>query len=202
MKKRKRSFKVLANSMTTVELDKFCKRIAESYANSEARFARSYYTEHENISESCFYEILERAVVLNLVSEKTVDRMEKKAEVNQAAHAKGAGITSKEKYKELRKKRNEYIIFLYSEEAIAEVATDFANHPEISKAEFAEKYDVSIKVIDILLKKAITENIVSDEIFEKIEKRSLAKDSGLKAKEFFRLLHERRDSHSKGTALN
>lgn len=202
MKKRKRSFKMLTTSMTTVELDKFCKRIAESYANSEARFARSYYMEHENISESCFYEILERAVVLNLVSEKTVDKMEKKSEINQASHAKGAGIRSREKYKELRKKRNEYIIFLYSEKDIKELAEDFANHPEISKSEFANKYDVSIKVIDTLLKKAITENIVRDEIFAKIEERSLAKDSGLKAKEFFRLLHERRNSHSKGTALN
>lgn len=200
--KRKRSFRALSNNMTAAELDKFCRRIAESYANSEARFARSYYTEHERISESCFYEVLERAVVLNLVSEKTVDKMERKAELNQSIHARGAGITSKEKYNELRKKRNEFIIFLYSDKEIAKLATDFANHPEISKAEFAEKYDVSIKVIDTLLKKSITENIINDEIFAKIEERSLAKDSSLRAKEFFRLLRERRNANLKGTALN
>lgn len=199
---KKRSFRDLAKTMSAQEMDRFCKKIAESYANSETRFARSYYTEHENISVSCFYKVLERAIVMNLVSEKTVDKMEKKAEINQASHAEGAGITSREKYAALRKKRNEYIIFLYSEEEIAQLATEFANHPEISKKEFAEKYDVSITVIDVLLKKAITENIIDDETFAKIEQRSLKKDSSKRAKEFFQLLHERRNFKAKGTALN
>lgn len=199
---KKRSFKDLSKSMTTTQIDNFCKRIAESYANSETKFARTYYTEHENISISCFYKVLERAVILNLVSEKTVDKMEKKAELNQSTHAKGAGMTSREKYAMLRKKRNEYIIFLYSDEEIKKLAMDFANNPEISKTEFAEKYDVSIKVLDTLLKKAITENLIDDETFVKIEERSLAKDSSLRAKKFFDLLHERRKFNTKGTALN
>lgn len=199
---KKRSFRDLSKSMTTIEIDNFCKRIAESYANSEAKFARTYFTEHEDISMSCFYKVLERAVILNLVSEKTVDKMERKAELNQLSHAKGAGMTTREKYSMLRKKRNEYIIFLYSDEEIKEIATDFANNRQITKIEFAEKYDVSIKVLDTLLKKAITENIVDDEIFAKIEERSLAKDSSLRSKEFFRLLHERRKSNLKETALN
>lgn len=199
---RKRSFKDLTKTMTTTQIDNFCKKIAESYANSEAKFARTYYTEHENISISCFYKVLERAVILNLVSEKIVDKMERKAELNQSVHAEGAGITSKEKYEMLRKKRNEYIIFLYSDEEIKKLATDFANNPEISKTEFTEKYDVSIKVLDTLLKKAITENLIDDETFAKIEERSLAKDSSLRAKEFFKLLHKRRNSNLKETTLN
>lgn len=198
---KKRSFREL-NKMSVADLDRFCKRIAESYANSEAKFARSYYTEHENISASCFYKVLERAIVNNLVSEKTVDKMEKKSELNQSAHAKGAGMTTREKYATLRKKRNEYIIFLYFDEDIKKLAIDFANNPQITKSEFAEKYDVSIKVLDTLLKKAITENLIDDETFAKIEKRSLAKDSSLRTKQFFDLLHERRKFNSKGTALN
>lgn len=198
----KRSFRDLAKVMSAQEMDKFCKRIAESYANSETRFARSYYTEHENISVSCFYKVLERAIVMNLVSEKTVDKMEKKAEINQSSHAEGAGMTSREKYAALRKKRNEYIIFLYSEEEIKQLATEFANNPEVSKKQFAEKYDVSITVIDVLLKKSITENIINDETFAKIEERSLQKDSSKRAKDFFKLLHERRNFKTKGTALN
>ena len=199
--KKKRSFKDLSKSMTTTEIDNFCKKIAESYAYSESKFAKSYYTECENISESCFYKILERAVILNLVSEKTVNKMERKAEMNQSVHAQGAGITSKEKYEILRKKRNEYIIFLYSDEEIIQLAKDFANNPEISKVQFAERYDVSIKVIDTLLKKAITENLIDDETFEKIEERSLRKNQSLRAKEFFKLLHQRRESNLKETAL-
>lgn len=199
---KKRSFKELSRTMTVNEINDFCKRIAESYANSEAKFARTYYTKHENISEACFYKVLERAVILNLVSEKIVDKMERKAELNQSLHAKGAGITSKEKYAMLRKKRNEYIIFLYSDEEIKKLATDFANNSQITKKEFAEKYDVSINIIDTLLKKAITENLIDDETFAKIEKRSLAKDSSLRVREFFELLKERRKANLKETALN
>lgn len=199
---KKRSFRDLSKSMTAIQIDNFCKRIAESYANSETKFARSYYTEHENISKSCFYKVLERAVILNLVSEKTVNKMERKAELNQSVHAKGAGMTSKEKYAILRKKRNEYIIFLYSDEEITELAKDFANHPEISKAQFAERYDVSIQVIDTLLKKAITENLIDDEIFAKIEERSLKNNQSLRAKEFFQLLHQRRKTNIKETIIS
>lgn len=199
---KKRSFRDLKKSMTITQIDNFCKRIAESYANSESQFARTYYIEHENISESCFYKVLERAVILNLVSEKTVDKMEKKAMQNRSAHAKGAGMATREKYAMLRKKRNEYIIFLYSDEEIENLVTEFANNPEISKVEFAKKYDVSIQVLDTLLKKAITENIIDDETFAKIEKRSLSKNSSLRAKNFFKLLHERRKCNQTGTTLD
>lgn len=189
---KKRSFRDLAKVMSAQEMDRFCKKIAESYANSETRFARSYYTEHENISVSCFYKVLERAVIMNLVSEKTVDKMERKSELNQSAHAEGAGMTTKEKYAALRKKRNEYIIFLYSDEEIKKLATEFANNPEISKAQFADKYGVSPRVIDVLLKKSITENIIDDAMFLKIEERTLKRDSSKRTQDFFRLLHERR----------
>lgn len=199
---KKRSFRDLSKTMSAQEMDRFCKRIAESYAKSETRFACSYYTQHENISASCFYKVLERAVVMNLVSEKTVDKMEKKSELNQCSHATGAGMTTREKYAALRKKRNEFIIFSFSEEEIKQLAIDFANHPEISKKEFAQKYDVSNTVIDVVLKKSITEKIVDDEIFAKIEERSLKKDSSKRAKDFFNLLRERRAFKEKGTALN
>jgi hypothetical protein len=102
----KRSFSDLSERMTESELNSFCKRIAESYANSEPRFARKYYTEHENITVSCFDKVLERAIVLSLVSEKTVDKMENKAVLNQSFHAKGSGTQTKEKYAMLRERRN------------------------------------------------------------------------------------------------
>jgi hypothetical protein len=189
----RRSFKELSKTMTESELNSFCKRIAESYANSELRFARKYYAEHENISYSCFYSVLERAVVFYLVSEKTVNRMENKALLNQATHAQGAGTTTKDKYDMLRKKRNEYIIFLYSDERIKQLVVDFADHPEMSKEECSKKYDISISVLDTLIKKAIVENIVDDGTFAKIEVRILKEDSSLRTKDFFQSLHEKRN---------
>lgn len=194
---KQRTFTDLKKSMTEETLNKFCKRIAESYANSETRFARSYYGKNENITESCFYKVLERAVEMNLVSEKTVDKMERKAEANRNLHVKGAGVGSLVKYEVLRKKRNDYIISNYTKEQITTLATEFANNPEMSKKEFADKYGVCTMVIDKILVKAIVENIVDDETFAKIEKRTIEKNAGnAKTTKFFEALRQKRQ-HNK-----
>lgn len=192
MQERRRSFVKLRKSMALQEFECFCKRIAIQYAESENRFSRSYFIKEENISENCFYKILDEAVIRNLVSEEIVNKMEAKAIANQKNHAKNAGETSLKHYAELRKKRDEYIIFLYSDDEIKELAEEFAKRVKISKKDFAKKYDISIKVLDVLLKKAFTENIIDDETCKAIEKRSLSKDSSKRAKDFFEQLWKRR----------
>ena len=188
MEKKRRTFKHLKETMTARTFEDFCKRIANQYANSELHFSGSYFSEHENITKECFRTCLEYAIVQNFITEKTVDKIEKKSIANQKAHAKNAGESTKVYYAKLRKKRNEYILFLYSDSDIKSIAEDFANNPQITKKEFAEKYDISFSVLDVLLKKAFTENIVDDEICRKIERRSLAKDSSKRTKEFFERL--------------
>ena len=56
-------------------------------------------------------------------------------------------------------------VFSFSESRINELAVSFADETEKSKEDFAIRYGVAKKTVDIILKKAITESICSDEIF-------------------------------------
>lgn len=200
MEQKKRSFSKLKNSMNLMEFESFCRRIASQYAKSNEQYSGSYFMKTENITRECFYKILDEAVIRNLVSEEMVDKMEIKSITNQKNHAVNAGESSKKHYAMLRKKRNEYIICLYSDIEIRLLAEDFAEATGETKEDFAKRYKVSIPVLDILLKKAFTENIADDITCKKIEKRSLAKDSSKRAVKFFEQLWQRREN--KGSAFN
>lgn len=200
MAERARSFTKLKNSVSLLEFESFCRRIAIQYAKSDGQYSSSYFMKAENISRDCFYKILDEAVIRNLVTDEIVDKMEAKAILNQKRHAINAGETSKQHYAQLRKKRNEYIIFLYSDIEIKILAEDFAKSTNETKADFAKRNGVSISVLDTLLKKAFTENIIDDEICKMIEMRSKEKDSSKSAEMFFAQLWERRKN--KENALN
>lgn len=192
MEQKKRSFTKLKNSMTLNEFERFCGKIATKYAKSDGEYSGSYFMKTENISRDCFYKILDEAIIRNLVSNDLVDKMEMKAVSNQRNHAENAGETSKKHYAMLRKKRNEYIICLYSDIEIKALAEDFAESTSETKEDFAKRYDISICVLDVLLKKAFTQNIADDNTCKKIEKRSLAKDSSKRTQQFFEQLWQRR----------
>lgn len=200
MEEKKRSFTKLKNSMRLIEFESYCRKIAVQYANSDGQYSSSYFMKAENISKDCFYKILDEAVIRNLVADEIVDKMETKAVLNQKRHALNAGETSQQHYAQLRKKRNEYIIFLYSDIEIKVLAEDFAELVNETKADFAKRNGISTAVLDTLLKKAFTENLIDDETCRKIEKRSLAKDPSKRAKIFFEQLWERREN--KENALN
>ena len=76
---KKRSFKQLKKEKNAEELRKFCRKMTEEYANSEAQFARSYFSEHYNISEKCFYEVIKYAIETNLVEDVVVFKAMEKA---------------------------------------------------------------------------------------------------------------------------
>lgn len=192
MEQKKRSFTKLKNSKNLKEFEGFCRRIATQYAKSNGEYSGSFFMKTENISRDCFYKILDEAVIRNLVSDELVDKMEMKAIANQRNHAENAGESSKKHYAMLRKKRNEYIICLYSDIEIKVLAEDFAESTKETKEDFAKRYDISISVLDVLLKKAFTQNIADDNTCKKIQERSLAKDSSKRTQEFFEQLWQRR----------
>lgn len=198
---KKRSFSQLKKTMNYNEFCNFCKKITEQYANSEAQFARSYFTENYNISEACYYKILEYAVVTNLVEDVIVSKMMNKAVANQNMHSKGAGGSSIAKYARMYTQRCEYIAAAFSEENVKKLAMDFADNPDISKEDFAASYGVARKVIEIVLERAIENNVVEDKVFEAIEKRSLSKNSSKAAKNYFSALRKKREANKKGITL-
>lgn len=193
MSTEKRNYSYLKKHMTPEDFKNFCKRIANQYAKSDDHFSSSYFVKVEEITKSCFYRVIEEAVVRNWVSEEVVNKIEAKSISNQQYHAKNAGETTIRKYAELRRKRNEYIFSLYSDEEIRTMAKEFAEREEnVSKADFAKKYDLNISVLDALLKKAFVQNIADDEICKTIERRSLQRDSSKRTVEFFEYLWKQR----------
>ncbi len=200
MEKRRRNYTQLKNSMTLIEFEKFCKKIANQYAYSNSEYSSSYFCRNENITRACFYKILDDAVIKNLVEEETIQKMESKAILNQKNHAANAGTTTKSHYSTLRSKRNQYIISLYSDVEIKILAEDFAESVEETKAEFAKRYKVSNMVIDALLKKAFINVIIDDETCRKIQERSLHSKSNPKAEEFFAQLWNARQENKKSAS--
>lgn len=196
MEKKGRSFTKIKKSMPAKKFKSFCIEIAEKYANSNEEFARSYFMKEYNISASCFYKILETAIVCNWVSDETVRKMEAKALKNQKAHAVEAGLTTRKHYAEMRQKRQDYILSFYTEKEIENLAVNFAYSP-VSKKEFAEAEEMSVGMLDKLLKKAIVELIVDDVIFNAIRQRSIdntPQNQQEKVKDFFIKLAKERYS--------
>lgn len=198
---KKRSFTELKKSMTFEELNKFCKKVTEEYAKSEAQFARSYFCEHYNISEQCFYKVLEYAVVTNIVEDYIVTKMLNKAIENQNLHSSGAGARSVAKYARMFNQRCAFIAATIPKEEVMRIATDFANNPDISKQDIATANGISRKVLELVLERAIEENIVDDKIFEAIIERSLSKNNSQDAKDYFLGLKKKREANKKGITL-
>lgn len=201
---KKRSFTQLKKSMTIDKFNKFCKKITEEYAKSEPHFARTYFTEHYNISTNCYYKLLEHAVVTNLVEDVVVSKMMNKAIKNQTAHNESAGATSVAKYARMYDQRCKYIANAFTDKEVIKVATDFGDNPDISKSDLASSYGVTRKVFELVLVRAIEENIADDRTIEAMEYRSIknAKPQNVEmTKEYFAALRKKRESNKQGITL-
>ena len=96
----------------------------------------------------------------------------------------------------MRQKRQDYILSFYTEKEIENLAVNFAYSP-VSKKEFAEAEEMSVGILDKLLKKAIVELIVDDVIFNAIRQRSIdntPQNQQEKVKDFFIKLAKERYS--------
>lgn len=192
-------FKDLERMLSVRELNDWATEIAEAYADKEsAAITKSDLARENDMTIKLVSELLDYAVIHSLVSEAVVNQMEKRAVLNQKKHSPdGQSFSAKAHYSELRKKRVEQEVFSFSERRIKELAVSFADETEKSKEEFAIRYGVAKKTVDIILKKAITENICDDETFRRIEERSVQHNDSPETRAFFRQLHERREAKKK-----
>lgn len=192
-------FKDLERIMSVRELNDLATELAEEYSDREAGgITKNDLARENDMTVKLISELLDYAVVHSLVSEATVNRMERRALANQKRHSPdGESFSAKAHYSELRKKRVEQEVFSFSESRINELAVSFADETEKSKEDFAIRYGVAKKTVDIILKKAITESICSDEIFKKIEERSVRNNDTPETRAFFKQLHVRREAKKK-----
>lgn len=194
-----RTFRQLKLELSERALGEFAIEIADAYANtfnSKAEVAKEFEISQETVTK-----LIDYAVIHYLISEDIVDRMEKKSIQNQKRFSPDRNADSTiAHYKMLRSKRVELAIFDLSNEKIKEISERFANETDKSKGDIALLYGLSKRIIDIVLKKAITESICDDETFEKIKQRSLKNckpENYQRTESFFDNLQERRDKKEK-----
>lgn len=201
---RKRSFSQLKQQKKFKEFCSFCKKVTEEYANSEARFSGSYFTEHYNISRRCFSEVIKYAIETNLVEDEIVFKAMEKSAKNSESHSKGSGGRSRANYEKMYARKCQYIAMLVSKKEIEKAVIDFADNPDISKNDIATAYGWNRKTFEILLVKAIEENIADDRTVEAIETRSINNADVEKreyTKDYFTGLKKKREANKKGVTL-
>lgn len=200
----KRSFGELKKQMSLDEFNDFCQKLTKEYANSEARFSRSYLCNYYDISKDCYYKVMEFAVVMDLVTEEEFNKMLNKSVANQNMHSEGAVSSSIAKYAKMYAARCEYIALSFIDDEVRRIAKDFADNPDISKKDIAKINGIPTKALDIILAKAIEQNIVDDTVVDAIQKRSLNnthQSNVEKAKKYFEALRKKREAFKTDTTF-
>lgn len=195
----------LEKTMTPEELDQFSIQVSTIYATSELRFSRSYFIKVYDITSDCFYWLLDRSVIRNLVPDKIVDKMRKKASINsnrKSQEMSGEGTVQTEVHYARLIGERKWFIFLrgISVEKKIEITTYFAEHPEVSKEECAEKFGIpraKTMVIDKILEDTLMQNLVDDELYQKVRKRSLGSNPSKYAINYFAALKRKRNKNKK-----
>ena len=96
-------------------------------------------------------------------------------------------------HKELINIRNKNLLGAYLDSEVKRIAEDVANNPLMNTSYFTKKYEIETdKLTKKILERAIKENIVSDEVMEKIIQRSLKLKDTPKVRKYFEDLKEKR----------
>lgn len=168
--------------------------VAFRYATSEYDFSHSYFEREYEISKSTFYSILQKAVIENIVPDAIVEKMAKKAAYNSFLKAGKPGRQRSENYyRFLRQKRKVYM--LPKEKAI-DITVRYAES-KLAKKEFCKRNYLTQTLFDRTLLKAIVGNWISDDIFEKLRRKSIQKNSKRDVTEFWEKLARFRNENRK-----
>ena len=170
----------------------YVRGVAEFYANTDNGISKPYITNYYQITDSCYYKILEYAVIWGVVDDVLVKRMEEKTSYNAQLHS-GTSYRTENKYSELRKLRREYAEFPFTKKEAKEITHLFVEE-KISKEDLARKFCTTRSKIDKAIYVSIELNWVKDEIYNKIKESSLKADSSEKTVNFFKELDYLRES--------
>lgn len=184
-----RTFFDLRNEKNRRNLRKFIKEVAYTYifgASTRHEILLSY-----NITERCYYTILEKAVVWNIVDDATVDKMEEKAYANSKQYTKSSRRT-KEKYARIREQREEYKRFPFTKKEAISIVVQFTEDKYLTKKILADIYCVTSRDIDKALYVACVNCWIDDALFKKLKDQSLEGISDEKSIQFFYDLEKNR----------
>ncbi len=196
-----RTFKQLQKEkMTFEELKSFAKEVTEAYAKSDIAYSQTNTAKDNYLTKKGLRDVMDYAIVTNLVSRETCEQVLQKAISNQRKKTQETGSSSITHHKELIRRREEFLLNAYARAEVQKIAKDIAEHPDYPIHYFTLKNNIeSDRLTKGILKRAIVENIVSDEVMEKIIERSL---KGIeinrvkhKAKQYFAALKKQREEN-------
>ena len=170
------------------------KNIAIHYATTSDDLTASYFAMLYNTTSEDIYSILRRAVVESMVSDRVVSLIANKSGRNSAERAKVIGQTkSYDKYQRLMERRAK---FQFSREKREYYAIEYANSdPAISLRVFAELHCMSRSLLQKTLVSAIVDNVVSDEVVERLKEKALQHNQQVIVERFFRNLKKQRQEN-------
>lgn len=194
---KRKNYSELKKTRNRRQMRAFVREVAEFYANTDNGISKPYITNYYQITDSCYYKILEYAVIWGVVDDVIVKRMEEKTSYNAQLHS-GTSYRTENKYSELRKLRREYAEFPFTKKEAKEITHLFVEE-KISKEDLARKFCTTRSKIDKAIYVSIELNWVKDEIYNKIKESSLKADSSEKTVNFFKELDYLRESNKESS---
>lgn len=178
------------------------KDIAEEYARNDV--SRSHFSEKYFISETTFYNMLDKAIIEHIVSFDMALRMKKRAISNKKKrlNTTSKGVKSTENhYLMLFEKRKQ---FLFTKKERIKILTEFANRDlKESKLAFCKAKLFDLELLEKLLIKSIVYDELPKKVYSKILDNSLI--SGINNSrifEFFKILELKKNEVKSGKQVN
>lgn len=178
------------------------KDIAEEYARNDV--SRSHFCETYFISETTFYNMLDKAIIEHIVSFETALRMKKRAIANKKKrlNTNSKGVKSTENhYHTLFEKRK---TFLFTKKERVRLLTEFANRNlKESKTAFCEANVFDLELLEKILIKSFIYDELPKKVYSKILENSLI--SGInnsRVFEFFKILELKKNELKSGKEVN
>lgn len=169
-----RTYTQLQKEKSFEELKEFEIAVLERYATSDYVVSQKDVARDNNITPSCFKRIKEDAIIHAYISREMFEAIRNKAINKSEMRIQQSGGKCVLYYERLIKQREEFLVTAISKVKIKSIAEDVANNPSKPITYFKRKYDLeSDHLVRLILKIAILEVIVNDEIVDLIEKRSI-----------------------------
>lgn len=169
-----RTYTQLQKEKSLKELEEFEIKVLERYATSDYVVSQADVARDNNITPSCFKRIKEDAIIHGYISREMAQAIRNKAINKSEMRIQQSAGKCVLYYDRLLKQREAFLVTAIPKIQIKGIAEDVANNPSKPITYFKKKYDLeSERLLRLILKIAIVENIVSDETMELIIKRSL-----------------------------
>lgn len=169
-------------------------QIAVHYATTSCDFSALYYAGLYNISESTFYSLIGKAIKEHIVSEQIAKMIAVKSARNSERHGGDGGKErSKARYRRLMEQRK---VFEFSRDTREYYTIEYANSDyAVDMKVFAGIHYMSRVLLQRTLVSAVVDNIVGDEVVEKLRQKALQHNPAWHVERLFRTLKQQRQKN-------